>query len=111
MKAARSKSAAGATTQPASRAARAAAAKALAADARTTPPPPAATTTAAAKQDDLALQGRDGEARLKASLERRVYAGRGSIEDIKMLRAICKHLGDRACSDKATQLLAAAQNR
>ena len=59
------------------------------------------------KVSELALQGREGEARARAQLEPRVWSGRASVDEIRMLRAICKHMGDRACSDRATALLAA----
>jgi pSer/pThr/pTyr-binding forkhead associated (FHA) protein len=59
----------------------------------------------ASKATDLALQGRDGEAKARAQLEPRVWSGRASPEEIRMLRAICKHMGDRACIDRATALL------
>ena len=55
---------------------------------------------------DLALEGRDGEARARAQLEPKVWNGRATLEEIRMLRAICKHMGDRPCSDRAAALLA-----
>jgi pSer/pThr/pTyr-binding forkhead associated (FHA) protein len=58
------------------------------------------------KTTDLALQGRDGEAKARAALEPRVFGGRASPDEIRMLKAICKHQGDRACSDRAAALLA-----
>jgi hypothetical protein len=58
-----------------------------------------------AKASDLALQGRDGEARARAQLEPRVWGGHATTEEIKMLRAICKHMGDRACADRASAML------
>jgi hypothetical protein len=58
------------------------------------------------KTTDLALQGRDGEAKARAALEPRVFGGRASADEIRMLKAICKHQGDRACSDRAAALLA-----
>jgi hypothetical protein len=57
------------------------------------------------KATDLALQGRDGEAKARAQLEPRVWSGRASPEEIRMLRAICKHMGDRACIERASALL------
>jgi pSer/pThr/pTyr-binding forkhead associated (FHA) protein len=66
--------------------------------------PPAETTSG--KTTDLALQGRDGEAKARAALEPRVFGGRASPDEIRMLKAICKHQGDRACSERAAALLA-----
>lgn len=57
---------------------------------------------------DFAAQGLDGEAKLRASLEPRVWSGKASVSDIKMLRAICRHMGDKACADRASQMLAKA---
>jgi ABC transport system ATP-binding/permease protein len=54
---------------------------------------------------DLAAQGRDGEVKARAQLEPKVWGGRASPEEIRLLRAICKHMGDRACSDRASALL------
>jgi hypothetical protein len=65
------------------------------------PPPPAPKNNAA----DLAAQGRDGEVKARAQLEPKVWGGRASAEEIRLLRAICKHMGDRACSDRASALL------
>lgn len=82
----------------------------LAADPWSTPPaahpPSAAAETGNSRAADLALEGRDGEARARAQLEPRVWNGRATPEEIRMLRAICKHMGDRPCSDRAAALLA-----
>jgi hypothetical protein len=83
----------------------------LAADPWSTPPtshPPsaAASEPANSRAADLALEGRDGEARARAQLEPKVWNGRATPEEIRMLRAICKHMGDRPCSDRAAALLA-----
>lgn len=56
---------------------------------------------------ELASQGRDGEAKIRPGLEAKVWSGRGSVDDIRLLRAICRHMGDRACADRASALLAA----
>jgi pSer/pThr/pTyr-binding forkhead associated (FHA) protein len=65
-----------------------------------------ASDTASGKTTDLALQGREGEAKARAALEPRVFGGRASPDEIRMLKAICKHQGDRACSERAAALLA-----
>jgi hypothetical protein len=38
-------------------------------------------------------------------LEPKVWAGRGTEEDILLLKAICSHMGDRACRDRANAML------
>ncbi len=47
-----------------------------------------------------------GEAKARAQLEARVSGGRAPADDLKLLRAICKHMSDRGCSDRASALLA-----
>jgi hypothetical protein len=68
-------------------------------------PPPAAAENIS-RTNELALQGPDGEAKARAQIEARVSSGRASADDLKLLRAICKHMGDRGCSDRASALLA-----
>lgn len=41
----------------------------------------------------------------RRGLEAKVFSGHGSIDDIRMLKAICSHLGDRDCRDRANALL------
>ncbi len=71
----------------------------LAAQAPAAPEPPTG------RANELALQGPDGEAKARAQLEAKVSNGRASVDDIKLLRAICRHMGDRACSERASALL------
>jgi ABC transport system ATP-binding/permease protein len=68
--------------------------------------PVPASATAASRATDLALQGADGEASARAQLEPRVWAGKATSEEIRLLRAICRHMGDRACADRAAAMLA-----
>lgn len=79
----------------------------LAPDPWSTPQPARAASadSSNSKATDLALQGRDGETKARAQLEPRVWSGRASPEEIRMLRAICKHMGDRACIERASALL------
>jgi hypothetical protein len=48
-----------------------------------------------------AVGGPPDEDALRKALEPKVWAGRASIEEIRMLKAICSHLGNRACRDRA----------
>jgi hypothetical protein len=41
----------------------------------------------------------------RKALEPKVFGGRGTIDDIRMLKAICSHLGNRECRDRASALL------
>lgn len=49
------------------------------------------------------------EARMRKALEPKVWGGRGTIEDIRMLKAICGHMGDHVCRNRAAALLKAKQ--
>ncbi|MEI2687870.1 MAG: hypothetical protein V9G14_17780 [Cypionkella sp.] len=42
---------------------------------------------------------------LRAQLEPKVWAGRASVDEIRMLKAICSHQGDRDCRDRAARLI------
>ena len=42
---------------------------------------------------------------MKRQLEGKVWGGRGSVDDIRMLKAVCKQLGDRSCRDRADAML------
>jgi hypothetical protein len=76
------------------------------APAKSRPAPPAAPENATSRTNELAMQGPDGEAKARAQIEARVSSGRASADDLRLLRAICKHMGDRGCSDRASSLLA-----
>jgi hypothetical protein len=43
---------------------------------------------------------------LRDQLAPKVWGGRASVDEIRMLKAICSHLGDRPCRDRATEALA-----
>ncbi len=45
------------------------------------------------------------EAQIRRGLEPKVWSGKASVEEIRMLKAICSHMGDRACRDRAAQML------
>jgi pSer/pThr/pTyr-binding forkhead associated (FHA) protein len=47
----------------------------------------------------------DAETKMRKQLEGRVWGGKATPDEIKMLRAICKHQNDRACADRAGQML------
>lgn len=76
-------------------------------------PAPSSKKTATSSQQSsggnlaaLAAQGREGEAKMRPILEQRVARGTASEADIKLLRAICRNMGDRVCADRMTALLA-----
>jgi ABC transport system ATP-binding/permease protein len=82
------------------------------------PPPPPATTVAAAptrvggtaddRERQAALQATtpDAKAAFKSQLEQKVYSGRASDTEIRMLIATCKELGDKMCVAQARQIQA-----
>ncbi|MEZ4295379.1 MAG: FHA domain-containing protein [Polyangiaceae bacterium] len=73
---------------------------------KTTKPTGAATTTATA-----APTGAVDEAAIRRALEPKVWAGKASEAEIRMLKAICSHMGDRACRDRAAAALKAKQEQ
>jgi len=87
-------------------------------------PPPSTTTTAtgtaatgtgtpatADNARDAILNKEDGEARARRMLEPRVWSGRATVDEIKMLRAICRHQRDSACVAKCSALLKQKQEQ
>ena len=46
------------------------------------------------------------EASLRRQLEPRVWSGQASVDEIRMLKAICSHMGDHACRNRAAAELA-----
>ncbi len=45
------------------------------------------------------------EAAIRRGLENKVWGGKATIDEIRMLKAICSHMGDRACRDRAAAML------
>jgi pSer/pThr/pTyr-binding forkhead associated (FHA) protein len=82
------------------------------------PAPPPTTTVAAAptktggtaddRERQAALQATtpDAKAAFKSQLEQKVYSGRASDTEIRMLIATCKELGDKMCVSQARQIQA-----
>jgi len=58
------------------------------------------------KERQAALQAttQDAKAALKTQLEQKVYSGRGTDTDIRLLIATCKELGDKMCVQQARQI-------
>jgi hypothetical protein len=78
------------------------------------PPPPVAATPKPGgddKERQAALQAttQDAKAALKAQLEQKVYSGRGTDTDIRLLIATCKELGDKMCVQQARNIQAQRQ--
>jgi hypothetical protein len=86
-------------------------AAALAPDPYVPPPPPRPAANPeppepkTAPASELALQGRDGETRARAQLEPKVWSGKATPDEVRLLKAICRHQGDRSCSERAAALL------
>jgi hypothetical protein len=51
------------------------------------------------------VPGPPNEDQLRRSLESKVWSGRGSVDDIRMLKMICSHSGDRVCRNRASDML------
>ena len=45
------------------------------------------------------------EAQTRKQLEPKVWGNRASIDEIKMLKAICGHMGDHVCRNRAAEAL------
>ncbi len=75
---------------------------AAAAAAAATAAPTATPTTGGGSSIPGSLAAEDAQ---RKALEIKVFGGRGTIDDIKMLRAICGHLGNRECRDRASAML------
>jgi hypothetical protein len=67
-------------------------------------PAPAATQTSKVITPNAPAGPPDEEA-LRRQLEPKVYGGRASVDEIRMLKAICSHLGNRQCRDRAAAML------
>ncbi|MBI5537422.1 MAG: FHA domain-containing protein [Deltaproteobacteria bacterium] len=52
----------------------------------------------------------DGEAKARKALEPRVWSGRATVDEVRMLKAICRHQKDSACVARANQMLQQMQN-
>jgi pSer/pThr/pTyr-binding forkhead associated (FHA) protein len=75
-----------------------------------TPTSTSAPTSVDDRERQLALQGTpDAKLALKQQLESRVYGGRASEAEIRLLISTCKDLGDRSCVQQARAVLAQAQ--
>jgi pSer/pThr/pTyr-binding forkhead associated (FHA) protein len=53
----------------------------------------------------LPAQGPPNEEQMRRSLEPKVWGGRASVDEIRMLKAICSHMGDHACRNRAAEML------
>jgi hypothetical protein len=59
------------------------------------------------RERQLALQGtQDAKILLKQQLEQRVYGGKASDTEIRLLISTCKDLGDRSCVQQARAIQA-----
>jgi len=74
-----------------------------------TPAPPASTATKVPDSVPTAPLDSSGYAAQRKALEPKVWGGKASAEEIRMLRAICSHMGDRACRDRAAAMLKAKE--
>jgi hypothetical protein len=66
-----------------------------------TPTTTAPTSTGAAGPPD--------EAAMRRALEPKINAGNGTIEEMRLLKAICQHMGDMQCRNRMTAMIQAKQ--
>lgn len=45
------------------------------------------------------------EAAIRRGLEGKVWSGKATLDEMRMLKAICSHMGDRACRDRAAAMI------
>jgi hypothetical protein len=80
-------------------------------------PPPVTLTPIAPPEGAAPAEGADApryerapdlpdETQLRRRLEPRVWSGRASLDEVKMLKAICSHQGDHACRNRAAAEIA-----
>jgi hypothetical protein len=50
-------------------------------------------------------QGLTAEDQQRKVLEPKVFGGKATLEEIRLLKAICSHLGNRDCRDRASAML------
>jgi pSer/pThr/pTyr-binding forkhead associated (FHA) protein len=75
---------------------------AVTATAPTTQPTTTAPATDVDREGQLALTQRNIA---KKQLEGKVFSGRASSDEVRLLKALCKELGDHACVDQCRQML------
>jgi pSer/pThr/pTyr-binding forkhead associated (FHA) protein len=71
-------------------------------------PPPTAARTADKPREEQPVdvsQAVEDEPTMRRRLEPRVYGGRATIDEVRMLKAICGHQGDALCKEKAQEAL------
>ncbi|MFO0593047.1 MAG: FHA domain-containing protein [Polyangiaceae bacterium] len=76
----------------------------------TVEPPPTTTSTKTAAPTTTAAPANSNpsgidEAAIRKGLEGKVWSGKATLDEIRMLKAICSHMGDRACRDRAAAML------
>lgn len=59
----------------------------------------------------VAASGPPNEEQIRRQIEPRVWGGKGSIDDIRMLKAICSHMGDQVCRVRAAEMLKKKQEQ
>ncbi len=68
------------------------------------PPPPTAEPTATGGDTNKVVLD-EGEAKARRVLEPRVWSGKATVEEIRMLKAICRHQKDGACVGRCNAML------
>jgi uncharacterized coiled-coil protein SlyX len=61
--------------------------------------------------DRVPFEASTDEEILRRQLEPKVWSGHASVDEIRMLKAICSHMGDHACRDRAAAMLATRADR
>jgi pSer/pThr/pTyr-binding forkhead associated (FHA) protein len=72
--------------------------------------PPTASTPATAATPPPA-QGPPDEAAMRRALEPKVWGNRATLEEVRLLKAICSHMGDKTCRNRANAILQQMQEK
>jgi pSer/pThr/pTyr-binding forkhead associated (FHA) protein len=72
-----------------------------------TPPPTTPTTVSTPPP----AQGPPDEAAMRRALEPKVWGNRATLEEVRLLKAICSHMGDKTCRNRANAILQQMQEK
>lgn len=56
-------------------------------------------------------QGPPDEAAMRRALEPKVWGNRATLEEVRLLKAICSHMGDKTCRNRANAILQQMQEK
>ena len=72
-------------------------------------PTPTPTPTAAPTPTPTAASGPPDEAAMRRALEPKVWNGNATLDEMRLLKAICTHMGDQQCRNRVSAMIAQKQ--